>query len=322
MRRIALLIFILAVVVISAHAQASAPSAQAVPTKAQAPTPAPSNPEVDRLTASAEQGNAAAQFKLGMHYYNGEGRREPPDYAEALKWFHLAADLGNADAEDRIGMMYWAGKGVPRDAAEAARWYQLAAEGGNKHAQLQLEEMYQGGMGVPRDEQESKKWSRMLNAGHRDTTTVIRVLFACALLVLVGFAIALAALQRNALAGSRRLVVAILVHVFGIALVANSLVTYGFGIVFPHCSHNFLATACTQISDPQTRKIVNEIGDWAVVNLIWRFMAGVGLLLDGLAVWYLVYLCRLVFRRGPRPAPSGVVTKGQSGPGTRLAPGR
>ena len=77
----------------------------------------------------------------------------------------------------------------------------------------------------------------------------------------------------------------------------NTLTTYGFWIVFPHCSHSFLATACTEISDPPTRKIVNEIGDWAVVNLIFRFMAGVGFVLDALAVWYVVHLWQLLFRR-------------------------
>ncbi|MFZ3334178.1 MAG: hypothetical protein WA197_26340, partial [Candidatus Acidiferrales bacterium] len=83
----------------------------------------------------------------------------------------------------------------------------------------------------------------------------------------------------------------------GIALVLNTLTTCGFWVMFPHCSHNFLATACTQIADPNTRKIVNEIGDWAVVNLIFRFMAGIGLVLDALAAWYVVYLCRLLFKR-------------------------
>ena len=124
-----------------------------------------------------------------------------------------------------------------------------------------------------------------------------RELFAVAILAVVAFSLGLLALQRHALTGWQRVIVAVLVHVAGIALVLNTLTTYGFWIVFPHCSHNFLATACTEISDPQTRKIVNEIGDWAVVNLIFRFMAGVGFVLDALAVWYVVYLWQLLFRR-------------------------
>jgi len=60
----------------------------------------PADSEIDRLTASAEKGDVAAQLKLGMYYYIGEGRRHPPDYAEALKWFRLAGDQGNAQAQD------------------------------------------------------------------------------------------------------------------------------------------------------------------------------------------------------------------------------
>lgn len=284
---------------------------------------APADPEVDRLTASAEAGDAAAQLKLGMHYYEGTGRRNPPDYDEAMKWFRRAADQGNAEAQDRVGMMYYQGKGMPRDYAEAAHWYLLAAQGGNDHAQRQLVQMYQGGVGVPRDIRESKKWSRLVNERHPDKTAPrIRMWFAGGLLATLGFASGLLALQRKALTGWQRLVVGLFVHVAGIALVLDSLTTYGFWIVFPHCSHNYLATACTQIADPHTRKIVNEIGDWAMVNLIFRFMAIFGLALDVLAVWYLVYVWRLFFRRSPRPARPGIVPSSQTGSGRRLIAGQ
>jgi hypothetical protein len=253
---------------------------------------------VDPVTTAAENGDAAAQLQLGKRYYEEEGRGHPPDYDEALKWFHLAADQGNAEAQARIGMMYHFGKGVPRDDAEAARWYLLAANGGYAWAQLQLFNMYQEGRGVPRDQHEARKWLDLYNSHHPDhSTTYIRGLFALALLALIAFAIGLVALQRGKLTGWQHLAVAVCVHAAGIALVLNTLTTYGFWVVFPHCSHSFLATACTQIADPNTRKIVNEIGDWAVVNLIFRFMAGVGLILDALAAWYVVYLCRLLFRR-------------------------
>jgi hypothetical protein len=82
----------------------------------------------------------------------------------------------------------------------------------------------------------------------------------------------------------QRLIVAVFVHTAGVGLVLNTLTTYGFWIVSPHCSHDFLATACTPISDRHTRKIVNQIGDFAMMNLIWRFIAIVGLVLDVLAV--------------------------------------
>jgi uncharacterized protein len=37
----------------------------------------------------------------------------PQDYAEALKWYSLAADEGNAEARFRLGAMYVGGYGVP-----------------------------------------------------------------------------------------------------------------------------------------------------------------------------------------------------------------
>jgi Sel1 repeat len=273
---------------------------------------APANPRFDRIVASAENGDAASQVELGILYFNGTANSPGPDYAEALKWFHRAADQGNAKAQDRIGLMYYSGKGVPQDYAEAAHWYQLAAQGGNFHARLQLSDMYQRGLGVPRDFSESKKWATLAKTDHPNNQSgYTRAWFPVAILAVLAFPFGLIALQRNVLAGRRRLIVAALVHVAGIALLLNTLATYGFGIVFPHCSHSFLATDCTQISDSHTRMVVNAIGDWAVVNLIFRFMAGVGFVLDALVVWYFVYLWRLIFRRPrvevPRAVPSSNV---------------
>jgi hypothetical protein len=290
----------------------------ALPARAQAPTKP--NPEVARLTESAENGDAAAQLQLGMRSYEIGSRKRPPDYAEALKWFRLAADQGNAQAEDRMGMLYYFGRGVPQNYAEAARWYLLAAQGQNEHAERQLIEMYHLGLGVPRDFEESRKWAKVVNARHPDRSTMaVWGVFLCGVLLVVAFAVGLASLQRRVLTGWKQVVVAVLVHVAGTAVLLNSLVTYGFWIVFPHCAHSFLATACTQISDPHTRQIVNQIGDWAMMNLIFRFMAIVGLALDGLAVWYAVYLWQLFFRSHrpsqplpQRPVPASALARPQA----------
>jgi hypothetical protein len=269
----------------------------------------PAHSRFDRLVASAESGDAAAQAELGILYYNGRTDSHRPDYAEALKWFQRAADQGNAKAQDRIGLMYYYGQGVPQDYAQAAHWYQLAAQGGDHHARRQLSDMYQRGVGVPRDVSESRKWSRLANGDHPNHEPGgIWTLFGVAILAVIAFSLGLIALHRNVLTGWQHRIVAVLVHVAGAALLLNTLTTYGFGLVFPHCSHTFLATDCTQISDPYTRTIVNGIGDWAAVNLIYRFMAGIGFALDALAVWYVVYLCRLLFKRRrariPRAVPS------------------
>ena len=73
----------------------------------------------------AEQGAAAAQFNLGLMYY--EGRGAPQDYAEAVRWYRRAAEQGDADAQFNLGHMYTVGKGVSPDIAEAVRWFRHAA---------------------------------------------------------------------------------------------------------------------------------------------------------------------------------------------------
>ncbi len=46
-------------------------------------------PEIDALRARAEQGVAEAQYNLGLRYATGTG--VPPDDAEAVRWWRLAA---------------------------------------------------------------------------------------------------------------------------------------------------------------------------------------------------------------------------------------
>ena len=57
-------------------------------------------------------------------YDNGVG--VPQDYTEALKWYLHAARQGDADAQYNLGVMYRNGKGVPQDNAAALKWYRRA----------------------------------------------------------------------------------------------------------------------------------------------------------------------------------------------------
>ena len=80
----------------------------------------------------ADQGDALAQYNLGVMYSNGQG--VPQNYAEAMKWYRLAANQGDADAQYNLGVMYDNGQGVPQDYAEAVKWYRLAADQGNRRS--------------------------------------------------------------------------------------------------------------------------------------------------------------------------------------------
>ena len=75
----------------------------------------------------------------------------PQDYKEAVKWYRLAAEQGDATAQYNLGIMYDNGQGVPQDYKEAIKWYRLAAEQGNAKAQYNLGAMYDNGEGVPQD---------------------------------------------------------------------------------------------------------------------------------------------------------------------------
>ena len=106
----------------------------------------------------AEQGDASAQYNLGVMYSNGEG--VPQDYAKAVKWYRKAAEQGNADAQNNLGIMYRNGEGVPQDDAKAPQWWRKAAEQGNAKAQYNLGLMYDNGRGVPQDYAKAVKWYR------------------------------------------------------------------------------------------------------------------------------------------------------------------
>ena len=106
--------------------------------------------------ALAEQGDADAQFYLGIMYDEGEGVLE--DDATAVKWYTKAAEQGYADAQLNLGLMYDNGLGVPQDDATAVKWYTKAAEQGVASAQENLAFMYAKGEGVPQDNVMAYMW--------------------------------------------------------------------------------------------------------------------------------------------------------------------
>ena len=80
----------------------------------------------------AEQGDAIAQFNLGLLYDNGKGVIE--DDKEAVKWYRLAAEQGNASAQLSLGAMYLAGLGVIQDNVYGHMWLNIAASQGGESA--------------------------------------------------------------------------------------------------------------------------------------------------------------------------------------------
>lgn len=116
-------------------------------------------PDFDETMAEANQGDAIAQFNLGVMYENGEG--VPENDAEAVKWYRKAADQGLADAQYNLGLMYSSGEGVPENDAQAVRWYRKAADQGDAMAQTNLGLMYAKGEGVPENSIRAYVWWSM-----------------------------------------------------------------------------------------------------------------------------------------------------------------
>jgi|GEM_PF-2219440 len=104
----------------------------------------------------AEDGDASAQFHVGVMYENGRG--VPQRFVEAVKWYWLSAKQGNAQAQFNLGVMFDEGRGGARDLLEAQKWYRLAAEQGAAKAQFNLAVMYASG--EARDYAEAIKWCR------------------------------------------------------------------------------------------------------------------------------------------------------------------
>ena len=83
----------------------------------------------------AQAGGSAAQFNLGLLYYDGHG--VPQDFAEAASWFKKSADRGYVKAQHNLGAMYAVGKGVKRDYVRAYKWLSLCAAAGESSCEAQ-----------------------------------------------------------------------------------------------------------------------------------------------------------------------------------------
>jgi hypothetical protein len=95
--------------------------------------------ELRELQVRAKQGNADAQYNLGLMYDKGRG--VPQNYKTAVKWYTLAAKQGHADAQYNLGVMYDEGIGISQNNYTAMKWYGLAAKRGNSDAQKRYGEL-------------------------------------------------------------------------------------------------------------------------------------------------------------------------------------
>ncbi|PAW87859.1 MAG: hypothetical protein B9S33_05715 [Pedosphaera sp. Tous-C6FEB] len=115
-----------------------------------------SSEECQDVKAKAEQGDAEAQFDLGMGYVAGWiGVR---DFSLAAKWLRKSAEQGNPDGQFAFGAHCHKGEGVPQDCQQAVRWYRAAAEQGHRVAAFNLGYCYEVGEGVEKNLVEAHAW--------------------------------------------------------------------------------------------------------------------------------------------------------------------
>ena len=106
----------------------------------------------------AEEGDARAQYYLGLMYARGEGL--PEDNHQAAQWFRKSAEQGNPQSQYHLGMLCANGKGVPEDDRQAVHWLSESARQGDARAQFNLGIMYELGEGVPEDDRQAVNWYR------------------------------------------------------------------------------------------------------------------------------------------------------------------
>ena len=107
-------------------------------------------------TLLAQEGDASAQYNLGLMYNKGKG--VPLSYMAAKKWYTLSAKQGFALSQSNLGFMYDLGEGVSQDIKTAVRWYTLAAKQGNAIAQTNLGLKYASGQGVLKNNIRAHMW--------------------------------------------------------------------------------------------------------------------------------------------------------------------
>lgn len=87
---------------------------------------------VNLFLDKAQQGDADAQYQLGILYLTGRGTLQ--DFSEASKWFELAAEQNHPLAQYELGLLHQIGQGVEMDYEKSYMWFNLAAAAGVEQA--------------------------------------------------------------------------------------------------------------------------------------------------------------------------------------------
>lgn len=102
------------------------------------------------IQVQAAQGDADAQFLLGLMYLSG--RFVAQEVQSGVYWMSLSAEQQHEKAQQTLADLSFEGQVIKRDLAVAEHWYKAMGERGNRWAQLRLGFIYAaGGDGVVRN---------------------------------------------------------------------------------------------------------------------------------------------------------------------------
>jgi hypothetical protein len=110
----------------------------------------------DELRALSDEGDAEAQFQLGLRHFKGEGAAK--DLRAAFALWSKAAQLDHPFAQNNLALLYEAGEGTAQNSTKAFFWYRKAAARGYDVAQVNVGKMYQRGAGTSRDLKAARSW--------------------------------------------------------------------------------------------------------------------------------------------------------------------
>ena len=101
-----------------------------------------------------ENAKEPASEEKGLTYYqNGE-------YRKALPLLRKSADSGNVAASYYLGVMQRDGKGMDKNARKSCEWFLKAAEGGYSDAWLAASLCYTSENGLEKNDREAFRWAR------------------------------------------------------------------------------------------------------------------------------------------------------------------
>ena len=133
--------------------------------------------QITAYRSAARQGDAAAQYALGVLYQTGEV--VPQGFAQAFQWYERAAQQHYAPAQLALGILFEYGKGVAANAARAVQYYEQAALQGHPVAQYRLALHYRDGEGVAQDTAKAREWlARAAEQGNPDAAKALAALSA------------------------------------------------------------------------------------------------------------------------------------------------